>query len=145
MVVVEMALESIAPTELLAAASNHRLTPPEVRLGVRRKVVVLYVLYRNPAANPLCRSLETSVSTDMTFEVRGTVVALYPLAIGTSPGVVLRYRGCGNNARGRLDVAGMWGMAGSFGIFSAPLLRRSNSGTGSGAGGSASLSRVQGG
>lgn len=143
MVVVEMTLESIASTELLAAASNHHPTPPGIRFGVCGEVIVRRVLYRNPAANPLCRSLETSVSTDMTLEVRGAVVALYPLAVGTSPGVVFRYRGWRNISRDRLDVARMWGMARSFGMISAPLLRRNNSGAGSGTNGSASLSRAQ--
>ena len=145
MVVVEMALKGIASTELLAAASNHSLTFPDMSLSVRWEVIILCVLYRDPAANPLCRSLETSVSTDMAFEVWRAVVALHPFAVGTSPGVVLRYRGRRSNVRGRLNVAGEWGMTRPFagGIFSAPLLRRSNGGTESETSRSTPFSRAQ--
>jgi hypothetical protein len=144
MVVVEMALEGIASTELLAAASNHSLSPPDISLSARWEVITLCVLYRDSAANPLCRSSETSVSTDMAFEIRRAVVALHPFAVGTSPGIVLRYRGCRGNARGRLNVAGEWGMTRSFagGIFSALLLRRSNSGAGGETSRSAPFSRA---
>lgn len=107
MVVVEMAFESIASTEFLAAASNHRLTSPDIRFGAGGDVVILCVLYGDPAANPLCRSLETSVSTDMAFEVRGAVVTLHPFAVGTRPGVVLPFRGRNDIARRRLDVTGV--------------------------------------
>lgn len=118
-VVVEMTLESIASTELLAATSNHHVTSPSIRLGIRWERIILCVIDRNPAANPLCRSLETSVSTDMAFEIRRAVVALYPFAVGTGPWVILRYRGRRSNTRVRLDVAGEWGMTWSLvrGIF----------------------------
>ena len=145
MVIVEMALEGIASTELLAAAPSHRLTAPDISLRVRWEVIIPCVLYRDPAANPLCRPLETSVSTDMAFEIRGAVVALHPFAVGTSPGVVLRYRGRRNNTRGRLNIAGMRGMTRSFtgGIFSALLLRRGNSGAGSRSSGFVPFPRAQ--
>ena len=125
MVVVEMALESIASTKLLAAASDHRLTFPDIRLGIHWEVIILCVLYRNPAANPLRWSLETSVSTDMAFEIRGAMVALYPFAVGAGPGVVLRHRGRRINAWGRLDITRVWGITKPLarGILSTPFLR----------------------
>lgn len=140
-----MTLESIASTELLAAASNHHLASPGIRLGLRWEVITLCVLDRDPATYPLCRSSETSVSTDMAFEIRRAVVALYPLAVRTGPWIVLRYRGRWNDTRGRLDVAGEWGMTKSLvgDIFGAPLLRRGSSGTGSGTSGPRPFSRAK--
>lgn len=131
MIVVEMSLESVASAKLLAAASDHLLTSPGIRLGIRWEVIILCVLHRNPTANPLSRSLETGVSTDMALEIWRTVVALHPFAVGTGPRVALRYWGSRYDSQGRLGIARERGMTRSL-AWCSSLLRRANSGTGTG-------------
>lgn len=131
MLIVEMTFKGIASAELLAAASNHLLTSPDIRLGIRWEVIILCILDRDPTADPLCRAFETGVSTDMALEIRRTVVALYPLAVRTGPWIRPRYRGRRYGSRGGLSIAGEWGMTRPLAgcTLSGSLLRRGSGST----------------
>ena len=112
MLVVEMAFESIAPAKLLSATSKHQLPLPVTWRSIFWQVVSSHIFQGHTTADALGRTPKTCMGVDMVLEIRSAMVALDPLAVRTSPGIVLL--GSGNRARDSLDVARRGGRAGAF-------------------------------
>lgn len=109
-----MTLERVPPAELLPTSSNHLFTVVNVGSRVVRDVVHCSRFGGYTAAHPLRGSLETRVCADMSFKIRGTMIALNPLAIGTCPWVGFVCE-AGNTAGDGLRVSWKGGRARSLG------------------------------
>lgn len=150
MLVVEMAFESIAPAKLLSTTPDHHFPLPVIWRGIFWQVVSSRVFQGYTTADPLGRTPETRMGADMALEIGSAMVALDPLAVRTSPWIVL-LGSSGDGARNGLNVARRGGRAGAFGwVWStsyAGIFRCSESERRSrhGASGPASLSGIKGG
>lgn len=111
--VIQVSLQRIPPSESLHAPADHRLAFIVIRLLRRIAFVVFSLVSVDAAAHPLV--IITGVCFDVTFEIGGAAVALDPGAAfeGARPGIGLGYLAEVAIGRG-LDVAGGEGDAGTL-------------------------------
>ena len=98
-----MAFESITPAKLLSTTSNHHLPLLVIWCSVFLQVIPSCIFQGHTTADPLGRTPKTCMGADMALEIRSAMVVLDPLAVWTSPVIVLL--GSKSCARNGLNVA----------------------------------------